>query len=149
MNAFMVCLIMAAIMIMSLYASYIISLWWFANACIHQRVVLYTSEFGRDMWQYLIIQSRSVRETLECQISHAGVTPGTSALLCLYFTPLNVVDDGFMGCLLSLSFALPLSRADCLRDFRVFVSLVSPLLLMPTWSTFSQSVITHVCLSWT
>lgn len=53
---------MAAIMIMSLYASYIISLWWFANACIHQRVALYTSEFGGDMWQYLIIQSRSARD---------------------------------------------------------------------------------------
>lgn len=109
-----------------------------------ERRALDSLEFGRDMWQYLIIQSKSVSETLECQISHAGVTPGTSALLCLYFTLFNVVDDGFMSCVLSLSFSLSqLSRLP--GKLQGLCQSCSPFLLMPPWSTFTVNLcITHV-----
>lgn len=105
-------------------------------------------EFGRDMWQYLIIQSKSVSETLECQISHAGVTLGTSALLCLYFTPFNVVDDGFMSCVCALSLSLSFSLSQLSRLPARLQGLCQPcslFLLMPPWSTFTVNLcITHV-----
>lgn len=93
------------------------------------------------MWQYLIIQSKSVSETLECQISHAGVTPGTSALLCLYFTPFNVLDDGFMSCVRSLSLFLAFSAEQIAWETSVSLS---TLFSIPPYATLinihSQSV---------
>lgn len=94
------------------------------------------------MWQYLIIQSCSVRETLECQISHAGVTPGTSALLCLYFTPLNMVDDGFMSCLLSLSLFILTEQIAC--ETSGSLSTIFPYFSTPPYATLSNILVYSV-----